>query len=453
MISSTPPVLPSSRARRPVSAGPARPLTSIVPRRTVVPLAALMFGLGGLYLLATSHFAFLLLFLAGLALTTTFLPVTGPRGRQVRVHDGAGLASLLLLPVGLAPLPLLFAGGLFAATRATRAAKQEVLTEVLCRGAAVLAGGGVYFHLAGGMFTLGAALTASLAYGLVACGGRAALLRARRQDWGLEAATLAACAMPALLMARLWPGLGWAGLGASALLLALLLLVAHFGFEAALLREQVRAMERLSGVTLAKDNRARLITRFLQLGGGLVSAHRMSLWLTDADFSLERVARLQADWSEEDGSRTQMVFTGPARVRLGEGLVGRVAERQLPLIVRDGGREPRAAEAERRDWPDAPFSLMLLPLAVGGDLVGVVQFERNAPHPYTRRDLERVQALAAQAAAAIVNGEQHRDITTQAVTDGLTGLFNRRHVQAALDSEQRRALRYGHPAVRHHAGH
>ena len=171
----------------------------------------------------------------------------------------------------------------------------------------------------------------------------------------------------------------------------------------------------------------------------------MSLWLTDADFSLERVARLQADWTEADGSRTQMVFTGPARVRLGEGLVGRVAERRLPLIVRDGARDARAAEAERRDWPEAPFSLLLLPLVIGGAPVGVVQFERDGLHPYTRRDLERVRALAGQAAAAIVNGQQHRAVTTQAVTDGLTGLFNRRHVQAALESEQRRAQRYGHP--------
>ncbi len=38
----------------------------------------------------------------------------------------------------------------------------------------------------------------------------------------------------------------------------------------------------------------------------------------------------------------------------------------------------------------------------------------------------------------------HQDIYNQAVTDGLTGLYNRRHMQTALAVERRRAQRYGH---------
>ncbi len=234
--------------------------------------------------------------------------------------------------------------------------------------------------------------------------------------------------------------------GAAALLL---LLVAHLAFETGLMREQMRAMERLGAVTLARDNLPRLVERFLQLSGALASSHRASLWLTDdAKMHLEQVARLEAGRAARDGRRTQVrtqvPTAAPASVRLGEGLVGRVADRLLPLIVQDGAGDRRASEAERRDGTGGPFSLLLLPLAVGGEIVGVAQFERDGPQPYTRRDLGRVRALANQAAAAISNAQRHRAVTDQAVTDGLTGLFNRRHIQGTLESEQRRALRYGH---------
>ena len=278
------------------------------------------------------------------------------------------------------------------------------------------------------------------------CGGRAAWLRSRRRDWGLEAMTLAASAPPALLMAWLWPDLGLAGLVVPTLLLALLLLVAHFGFEAGLLREQVQAMERLSGVTLAQDNPARLITRFLQLGGALISANRMSLWLTrrrlqpgtggTAPGGLDGGGREpDADGVHRAGAGASGRGPGGAR-----GGAAAAADRAGRRAGRARGRGGAAGLARRAVLPAAAAAGRS-----GAPRWGSSQFERDGLHPYTRRDLERVRALAGQAAAAIVNGQQHRDVTTQAVTDGLTGLFNRRHMQAALESEQRRALRYGHP--------
>ncbi|MBV9848395.1 MAG: sensor domain-containing diguanylate cyclase [Armatimonadetes bacterium] len=405
-------------------------------------------GLLGLSLLLASlpllagHFPLiLLLLLTALALAAAFLPATAPGGLQIRISDSVGLASLLLLPPTLAPLPLLAAGWLLAATRQTRAAQREMLIEGLDLTMVTLTGGWLYHWAGAGAFSLPAALAAFSLYGLILIGGRSLWLRARRRRCGLDAMALAAGAPPVLLMARLWPTLGPAGLGAGAVLLGLLLVVAHFGFEAALLRAQVRAMEQLSTVTLAQGNLPRLITRFLQISGGLVSAHRTALWLTNtSEFGLER-----AMWLQAGGNRTQVGYAGPATIRSGEGLVGCVAERQLPLIVRDGAVDPRRAEVEKWDQPDTSFSLLLLPLMVSGRTVGVAQFERDGPLPYTRRDMERVRALANQAAAAIVNARHHRDVTDRAETDGLTGLFNRRHIQAALESERRRALRYGHP--------
>jgi diguanylate cyclase (GGDEF)-like protein len=122
-------------------------------------------------------------------------------------------------------------------------------------------------------------------------------------------------------------------------------------------------------------------------------------------------------------------------VRFGEGLIGRVADRQQHQILRAGARSGGSEG----------YATLLLPLVAGGETVGVVQFEREAPGSYTPRDMARVRSLASQVAATIANMRMHRDIYNQAVTDGLTGLYNRRHMQTVLLDERLRATRYGHP--------
>jgi len=225
-----------------------------------------------------------------------------------------------------------------------------------------------------------------------------------------------------------------------------LLVIAYFGFEVSLLREQVGAMEKISAVTLSQTDPHRIIDRFLQLSSSLVPCDRAALWLTDdSQTKLERVARRQASSSlaapaaSKDGAGRDV-----ASLRFGEGLVGRVADRKEPLTLRDGARDPRLSAIETYPRAVSPCALLLVPLVTGGETVGVAQFERDAPGTYSRRDMLRVRSLAGQVAATIANVRLHRDIYTQAITDGLTGLFNRRHMQSALADERLRAQRYGH---------
>ena len=59
----------------------------------------------------------LFLFVSALAGLAVLLPVAGPRGLRVGLLPAAGLAGLLLLPPGLALLPILLANTAFALTR------------------------------------------------------------------------------------------------------------------------------------------------------------------------------------------------------------------------------------------------------------------------------------------------------------------------------------------------
>lgn len=397
--------------------------------------------------LHTPSSASLFAFFCLLSLLAVLLPATGPRGQRIGLLPAVGLSAVLLLPPMIALLPLLLANTAYAFTRDLPRVRRAIYERGLWLGLAALTAGSLHtlvhpnFALSATPHTPLGLLLVSLMYGGVYIGGRLvgmthhfhAARTVRRHvwiGWKLEAVTLAATAPLALLMALSYPVSGLVGTAGAALLLVLMLVVAHFGFETAGLREQVRAMEKISAVSVAQTSLPKVIERFLTLSGGLVPNDRSSFWLTDD--SQTRLERIHSTGSVDLAS-----------VRFGEGLVGRVAERRTPWIVRDGINDPRRAQEEMHDGP--PCSLLLLPLVAGDETLGVAQFERDAPGAFTACEMARLRALAAQTAATLANVLSHQNIYNQAVTDGLTGLFNRRYVQSALVDERRRAQRYGHP--------
>ena len=384
-----------------------------------------------------THFA-LLLFVSGLALLAVLVPATGPRGQRVGLIPAVGLAALLLLPPFSALASLLLASAVSALSCSAMPTQRQAWERAACLTLALLLGAGTSALLPKSVF--GNSVTAAVYCVVFAAArmgtaarysgaGRAAL-RQGRQSGKLEAATLIASAPVALLMAAAFPRFGLSGLAGAAVLLGLLGLVAHFGFEVAGLRGQVSAMEKLSAVTVSQTSAERVTEQFLTLSRGLVSCDRVTLWLTDdTEIRLKRVLGR--------GGET-------VSVRFGEGLAGRAAERTLPWMIRDGSCDPRAVP-EETSGGRTPFALLLVPLVAGSRTLGVAQFERDAPGVFTHRDSGRLEALASQAAATLANVRAHQDVYSQATTDALTGLFNRRHMQTVLADERRRAERYGHP--------
>jgi len=395
----------------------------------------------------------LFVFFLGLSILSVALPASGPRGQRVGLIPAVGLAALLLLPPLVAILPLLLANTAYAFSRDILASRRAAYERGICLLLAMLAGGVLRAYLtvhAG--FSLHSFLLlmlVSLLYGCVYAGGRFIGLGRHSQaertvkrrvwaSWRLEVVTLAVTMPIVLLMTLSYAPMGLPGVAGAAALLGMLLVVAHFGFEAAALRKQVRAMEKISALTVAQTSPNKVIERFLNLSVDLISCDRAGFWLTnEAETRLDRLSLSSAHSGLPVGEI--------ASVRFGEGLVGRVADRKESLLVRDGTRDPRRTAGEQMRATATSFSMLLMPLVAGDETMGVVQFERDEPGRFTARDLSRVRALANQAAATIANVRSHQDVYNQAVTDSLTGLYNRRHMQAALLDERRRAQRYGHP--------
>ena len=81
-----------------------------------------------------------------------------------------------------------------------------------------------------------------------------------------------------------------------------------------------------------------------------------------------------------------------------------------------------------------------------GRPVGVlVLVERTQERHWTPDEVALAIGLAEQAAVAIEHARLYKRVQDQAVTDGLTGLYNHRHFYERLEHEMARARRYGTP--------
>ena len=100
------------------------------------------------------------------------------------------------------------------------------------------------------------------------------------------------------------------------------------------------------------------------------------------------------------------------------------------------GSEP-AAEAE---------TALAIPVRSGSNPFGVLAYYgRGQPRPYDRDDVAMLAALVRQAEIAIDSSFLYDEATRLSLTDGLTGLWNRRHLALRIEAELSRAVRFGEP--------
>ncbi|MEO7295592.1 MAG: sensor domain-containing diguanylate cyclase, partial [Candidatus Limnocylindria bacterium] len=119
-------------------------------------------------------------------------------------------------------------------------------------------------------------------------------------------------------------------------------------------------------------------------------------------------------------------------ILVGEGLAGR-AIRDRAVVVDDGlspDRFPRSVHD--LDLPGLRHGVGL-PLVRDGVVVGALTIGRTAGTRFTELELEGLQLLASNAALAVANAFLHAEVAELAVRDPLTGLYNRRHFDEALD--------------------
>ncbi len=122
------------------------------------------------------------------------------------------------------------------------------------------------------------------------------------------------------------------------------------------------------------------------------------------------------------------------------GVVGRTIATRQPQFIPDVTQDPAFLRASYEIQSE-----ICVPLLKEGKVLGVINVEAAPGHPLTERDMDLIMALAGSVAIAVDNARLHAEVKSLALTDGLTGLFNRRAFDQVLETEVARAERYGHP--------
>ena len=87
-----------------------------------------------------------------------------------------------------------------------------------------------------------------------------------------------------------------------------------------------------------------------------------------------------------------------ARLRVGEGIAGRVVAEKRPIYVPDAREDPRFVP-----FDPAVRSLLCVPLIIGDRAIGALSVDHEVPHAFRPEDERLLTIIAAQAAAAIEN--------------------------------------------------
>ncbi|MGZ6328257.1 MAG: diguanylate cyclase [Candidatus Limnocylindrales bacterium] len=121
-----------------------------------------------------------------------------------------------------------------------------------------------------------------------------------------------------------------------------------------------------------------------------------------------------------------------AEVRPGEGMAGRAIRDRALALVHDYRRDAFPASVQA-SGPEGYATAAGLPLVREGTAVGALTILRADERPFTPLEREAMEQLASQAALAISNVFLHADVAELAVRDALTGLYNRRHLDAVFE--------------------
>ncbi len=177
----------------------------------------------------------------------------------------------------------------------------------------------------------------------------------------------------------------------------------------------------------------------------LLETSRVLVSSLDAGAVLGEVRREVADLFDVPGDEvTLLVRRGEAFVRFEPGPAVAGSDGPAAVELDDLHRRAVAALAPAIAVA-ADGSRLVVPFVSGGAAEGLLDVRTSAGLATDDDEVELLQILATQAAAALANAMLYRTLERQAITDGLTGLYSHRYFYERLNQEVARAQRYGLP--------
>lgn len=134
------------------------------------------------------------------------------------------------------------------------------------------------------------------------------------------------------------------------------------------------------------------------------------------------------------------------RIRI-PGSVGyavKAVSEKTPLLIHNCADDP-SCQPGQLDYRKDTQSAIVAPLILRNQVLGSLSLESNELMAFNQNDLRLLASFAATATAAIQNAHLHQEAQRMAITDDLTGLYNRRGFYELGRREVERARRFQRP--------
>jgi len=159
--------------------------------------------------------------------------------------------------------------------------------------------------------------------------------------------------------------------------------------------EQLNALIKISKAINSDIYLEDILRLIVTVTAEMMDSNICSLMLIDEKKG-ELVIRATQSISEEYNKKPPL--------KIGEGVAGKVAKENRPLVVKDVTKEK---EYKHKDIAkkEGLSSLVCVPLAVKGKVIGVINCYTSVPRDFTERQIDILTSVANQAAVAIENAE------------------------------------------------
>ena len=132
------------------------------------------------------------------------------------------------------------------------------------------------------------------------------------------------------------------------------------------------------------------------------------------------------------------------RIKIGEGLVGWVAQYGEVAIINDVHQDPRFSPEIEGMIHRHIRSMVCVPLKSKERTLGVIELINCFEDTFPNEDLSMLTSLADYAAIAIENAMYVKRIQELTITDDCTNLYNSRYFNYMIDAELSRSKRYNY---------
>lgn len=141
------------------------------------------------------------------------------------------------------------------------------------------------------------------------------------------------------------------------------------------------------------------------------------------------------------------IRANPRSLPSGEGLSGYIIKTGKPFLAFDfyQQEELQSVDVVHFGSEEHIRSIIAVPMRLGERTIGMLSAQTYKSYDYSVEDQQLLDMLAAYSAIAINNARLFEEVQRLAITDSLTGTYNRRYFYSAAQKEIKRARRYKHP--------